>query len=223
MILLALSLLCKIKVDGRENLPKTGPLLIVGNHFHFVDPVVMIGLMPDKLEFVGGTQMPDAPPFVRFIPKLYGLLPVRRGSLSRDTLTMAKQVLDQKGRLAMFPEAGSWLNLLRRARPGAAYLATTVNSKLCPVSILGVDSVFNLFKTGKRGLIEIKIGEPFGPYYVGEKGERDRTKLDEISLEIMTKISELLPDDRRGFLSSLETIRKKVEDSPYPWANEQEK
>ena len=38
-IALASKLLIDYKVYGTENLPKKGPLLIVGNHFHFLDTI----------------------------------------------------------------------------------------------------------------------------------------------------------------------------------------
>lgn len=215
--------LCEVKIEGKENLPKSGPLMIVGNHFHFVDPVVMIGIMPDKLEFVGGTQLPNAPVIVRFIPSMYGLLPVRRGSVSRDTLRLAKQVLDQNGALAIFPEAGSWLNQLRPARPGAAFLASTAPAKLLPVALTGVEDIFPALKRFKRASVVVKIGEPFGPFYVSEKGERSRENLDRIGAEIMQEIANLLPDNKRGFLSSDPSIRELVASTRYPWELEQEK
>ena len=35
----AFNLLAKIEIIGQENLPEEGPLLVVGNHFSFIDPV----------------------------------------------------------------------------------------------------------------------------------------------------------------------------------------
>jgi len=55
------------RINGRENLPKGGPLIVVGNHFHFLDPLMFIHLLPYPAEFVGGAKMPNAPGATHFL------------------------------------------------------------------------------------------------------------------------------------------------------------
>jgi len=35
----AFGLLSDLKIEGKENLPDSGPLLVIANHFSFIDPV----------------------------------------------------------------------------------------------------------------------------------------------------------------------------------------
>jgi len=63
--------LCEIQVIGEENIPVNGPLIVVGNHFCWLDPIAVIAVFPWYPEFMGGTQLPSAPVVVRSLPKLW--------------------------------------------------------------------------------------------------------------------------------------------------------
>lgn len=224
LIRLALSILTDLHIVGRENLPKEGPLLVVGNHFSFIDPVVLIGVLPYPLEFIGGTQMPNAPGAVSWIAKVYGVLPVHRGSVSRETLITSRKVLSQRGVLAVFPEAGSWATVLRPARPGAAYLASSTDAQILPIGFDGLINIFPKLRRGKRARVTLKIGRPFGPLYVSERGETDRDRLEEIGHEMMRQIGQLIPPERRGYYSEDPEIRQAAQGTEkYPWNQLQEK
>lgn len=219
----ALAVLSDLKVTGLENLPKEGPLLVIGNHFSFIDPVALIGVLPYPLEFVGGTQTPNAPGLVSWLARVYGILPVRRGSISRDTLKASRKVLNSKGILGIFPEAGSWAAVLRPARPGSAYLATCTQAQILPVGLDGFTDLFPTLRRGKRPQVNFNIGKPFGPFYVSERGETDRQRLDELGNEFMRHIALLIPPDKRGYYSEDASVRDAAaEASLYPWENVQE-
>jgi len=219
----AFSVLADFKMIGTENLPKEGPLLVIGNHFSFLDPVAFIGMLPYPLEFVGGSQMPNAPGAVSWLSRVYGVLPVRRGSISRDSLRASRKVLNHKGVLGIFPEGGSWATVLRPARPGSAYLATCTNAMVLPVGLDGLTDLFPSVRRGKRGKITFTIGKPFGPFFVSERGESDRKRLDELGHEFMRRIAELIPAERRGQFSEDATLRQAaIAAAVYPWENVQE-
>ena len=206
-----------------ENLPREGPLLVVGNHFSFIDPVALIGVLPYPVEFVGGTQTPNAPGMVSWLARVYGILPVRRGSISRDTLRASQKLLNHRGVLGIFPEAGSWATVLRPARPGTAYLATCTNARVLPIGLDGLTDLFPNLRRGKRGKITVNIGKPFGPFYVSDKGETDRQRLDELGHLFMHKIAELIPAEKRGYYSDDQGIREAAQEAAkYPWESVQE-
>lgn len=218
LIRAAFAILSDFKVSGRENLPAEGPLLVVGNHFSFLDPVAMIGTMPYPMEFVGGATTPNAPGSVSWFARVYGVLPVRRGSISRDTLKASQKVLEQKGVLGIFPEAGSWATVLRPARPGAAFLASASAAHILPIGLDGLTEFFPRLRKGKRPMVNLRIGQPFGPFFVSERGENDRQRLAEIGHEMMRHISELIPFESRGHYSEDPTIRAAALGTElYPW------
>ncbi len=142
LIDLAFTTLTDFRVIGQENLPEQGPLIVVANHFSFIDPVAVIRVAPWPIEFLGGFQLPNAPPVVTWIPKLWGYYPVFRGTGSRYALQASEAILNQKGVIGIFPEGGSWATVLRPARPGTAFLATRTQAPILPIGLDGMPKVF---------------------------------------------------------------------------------
>ncbi|MBN1487971.1 MAG: 1-acyl-sn-glycerol-3-phosphate acyltransferase [Anaerolineae bacterium] len=218
MMPLAFALLSDFKVVGEENFPDEGPLLVVANHFSFIDPAAIARIAPWPIEFVGGFNFPNAPQIVHWLPKLWGYYPVFRGTGSRYALRASVSVLSQNGVVCIFPEGGSWATVLRPARPGAAFIATRANARLLPVGLDGLPNVFPRLRKGKRAQVTVRIGKPFGPFDTDGRGRIRRRRLDEIGHEIMRRISELIPPDRRGFYSDDPDIREAAKGTEiYPW------
>lgn len=215
----AFSLLCDLRVEGKENIPEAGPLLVIGNHFSFIDPVAALHALPYPLEFVGGAEFPHAPPIVKSLPKLWGYYPVFRGTGSRFALRAAEEIINQSGVLLIMPEGGAWAEVLRPARPGAAFLAAQTGAKVLPLSIYGLNDIFPL-KLGHKPKAYVKIGKPVGPFSVTGRGRDRRKQLDQIGLELMQSIADRLPDHFRGFLAEDPTIREAAKGTEeYPWEN----
>jgi len=221
-IRLIFSIIADFKIEGRENIPTDGPVLVIANHFSFLDPVALIGVLPWTIEFVGGTKLPNAPKYVWWLQRLYGVLHVNRGGVSRETLLASRNVLKQGGILGILPEGGSWATVLRPPRPGTSYLATTVAAPILPVGLDGLTDVFPL-KLGRRARVTIRFGKPFGPFYVSDRGETNRARLDELGHEMMRQISVLIPPERRGHYSDDPAIRAAAQGTEiYPWADQTE-
>lgn len=219
---LGFALLANTKVIGRENLPKTGPLIVVANHFHFADPAAILRATPWPLDFLGGTQMLDTPPALGWLPNMWGIYRVRRGTAARLALNAAKSVLAQNGVLGIFPEGGSWASVLRPARPGTAFLAAETGAPLLPIGLDGLVDLFPRLRKAKRATVTIRIGRPFGPFQVQGKGRVRRRQLEEIGHEIMGHIADQLPPERRGVYSTDPIIRAtalKVAAYPYDALN----
>jgi 1-acyl-sn-glycerol-3-phosphate acyltransferase len=215
---LALAVLTDTEIVGRENLPQGGPLLVVANHFSYIDPVAMVRVAPWPIEFVGGFQMPNAPSWATWIPKVWGYYPVYRGTGSRHALRAAEAVLAQGGVLGIFPEAGSWATVLRPARPGAAYLATRTSARILPMGFAGLVDVFPCLRRGRRAHVTLRIGQPFGPFRATGRGRARRQQVDEIGHEIMRHIAALIPPERRGHYSDDPAIRAAAQGTEvYPW------
>jgi len=216
----ALTTLSDLEIIGQENLPESGPLLLVANHFSFIDPVAMVSIAPWPLEFVGGFQMPNAPQTVTWIPRIWGYFPVYRGTASRQALRDAETILSQNGILGIFPEAGSWATVLRPARPGAAFLATQTKARILPMGFDGLTEVFPRLRRGQRAKVTLRIGRAFGPLNIRGRGRERRRQLDAIGHRIMSSIAQLIPPERRGHYSNDPAIRAAAQGTEiYPWAD----
>jgi 1-acyl-sn-glycerol-3-phosphate acyltransferase len=214
----AFALLADLRIVGQENLPGGGPLMVVANHFSFVDPAAMVRAVPWPIEFIGGFQMPNAPSAVTWIPRVWGYYPVHRGTFSTDALRAAEAVLEQNGVLGIFPEAGNWATVLRPARPGAAFLAVRTGVQILPMGFANLNEIFPSLRARKRAQITIRIGKPFGPFRAKGRGRARRPELEAIGHEIMKHIAELIPAEKRGHYSDDPAIRAAAQGTEiYPW------
>jgi 1-acyl-sn-glycerol-3-phosphate acyltransferase len=215
----AFGILADLRIEGQENLPESGPLLVIGNHFSFIDPVAVLRAVPYPIEFVGGAEFPHAPGLVKSLPSWWGYYPVFRGTGSRFALRAAEEILRQNGVLCIMPEGGSWAEVLRPARPGAAFLASQTGAKVLPLGIYGLNDIFPI-RLGHRPKAVVRIGKPVGPFIASGKGRARREQLDQIGVELMKSIAAQLPDKYRGFLADDPNIRQAAAGSEvYPWEN----
>ena len=85
----------KLEVEGLENIPETGPVILAPNHFNFVDPPLILYTSPRMVEFIGGAQRPNSPFWAKQIPKWWGFIRAYRGGYGRSTFRQSLDVLKQ--------------------------------------------------------------------------------------------------------------------------------
>jgi 1-acyl-sn-glycerol-3-phosphate acyltransferase len=212
------NLISHYEVIGTENFPETGPLIVVGNHFNFLDPVSLVSVAPWPIEFVGGFRTPNAPKAVSWLRESWGYYPVFRGTGSTLAFRATDAVLASNGVMAVFPEGSSAAGILRPPRPGAAFMAARSKANILPIGFSGLVDVFPMLVKGKRAHVTVNIGKPFESWDIVGRGRQRRTQLDEFGHHIMRKIAELLPPETRGYYSEDPEIRKVAEEaSHYQW------
>ena len=217
LISLALHTFSDFEVIGRENIPEKGPIIITGNHFSFADSIAMLHIAPPSIEMFSGANPAFTPGWAKLLPRLWGVLYVYRGTGSRQAIRDAENVLAQEGFFGIFPEGGAWAEMIRPARPGAAYLASRTDARILPVGFSGFNTVLPL-RFRNQSKVTIRIGKPYGPLKVTGRGRERREQLDELGDRIMKEIAMLLPDHVRGKFSSDPAIRERaLEVAEYPW------
>jgi hypothetical protein len=66
--------------------------------------------------------------------------------------------------------------------------------------------------------VTIQIGKPFGPFHLEASGRASRAAIDEVGHEIMRRIAELIPPERRGYYSNDPSVREAAKGTEvYPW------
>ncbi len=198
-------ILTRWEVTGKQNLPKRGPLLIVGNHFSFLDTVAPIHVTKWPLEFIGDFEMPNAPPLMRIFPNAWETLKIEQGTPNFEALRASEAILAQDGVLVIFPEGHVHDGPLHGALPGAAYMALRTGVPILPMGTIS-DNDWQLFKTIKekkrRMRVFTKIGEVFGPLKSQHPDRPSRTEIQAAGDLIMTRIAALLPKEYRGIFDS---------------------
>ena len=96
----------KFDIDGVENIPKSGPAIIVGNHRSYFDPMAMavtIARTDRTVRFLGKKEVFDAP-IVGQIAAAMGGIRVDRGTGSDEPLKAACEALEAGDMVAMMPQ-----------------------------------------------------------------------------------------------------------------------
>jgi 1-acyl-sn-glycerol-3-phosphate acyltransferase len=149
---------------------------------------------------------------------MWGYYTVRRGGASRTAMRASMAVLAQNGVLGVFPEGGSWASVLRPARPGTAYLAMQTGAPILPIGLDGLVDLFSALRRGRRATVTVRIGETFGPFHWDAQGTARRQQLVTVGDEIMQRIADLIPPERRGVCSSDPQLREAAEAvAEYPY------
>jgi 1-acyl-sn-glycerol-3-phosphate acyltransferase len=188
--------LTRWKVIGKENIPLNGPLLIVANHLHNIDPPLLSASLPLKIVFMAKQELFDAPLMGRIV-RAWGAFPVRRNTGSGKAIRQALGVLGSGQVLGMFPEGRRSQNQnLRQAELGAALIALRAGAPILPVSITGTEKIKGPGFIFRRPKITVTIGQPFSLSKIEGKVSRDQ--LLETTGIIMQHIAQLLPEKRRG-------------------------
>jgi 1-acyl-sn-glycerol-3-phosphate acyltransferase len=156
---LLLRLVFRIRIRGLEHLPRSGPVLLAGNHTGFLDgPIVMI-MLPRPSVFIVKSELYDGP--FRRVLEFARQIPVRRGAPDRSALQRALAVLAHGGVLGMFPEGTRGEGRLETVQHGIGYLALRAGCPVVPVACIGTASA--LPKGHKMPKLRAPIDVHFGP------------------------------------------------------------
>ncbi len=206
--LMKLLLICLTRwhVEGKENVPRRGPLIIVANHLSVIDPPLLGASIPRRVTFMAKEELFQSA-FSKAVVERYGAFPVRRGQLDKQALRCAWNVLDQDGVLGMFPEGKrSADGRIQEGQDGAARIAAHKNAPVLPVGISGSEQVKGLSVVKRRPRIKVVIGRPFNLPPEGLVPKRIRLR-DHTSI-IIRRIADLLPEEYQP------TIRSETREGP---------
>ncbi len=194
-------LLWDTRIEGVENLPRTGPFILVTNHTSNLDPLMMgwaSGHQIDRIvHFMAKVEMRSWP-LLGWLATQSGVYFVRRGEGDRAAQQFSLDALADGRPIALFPEGTrSRTGHLREGKPGAALLAIRSGAPLVPA---GIGGTHRIFPKGARfpraSKVRIRIGEPFTlPHQ--PNGRVDRDSLAAGTERIMSAIEALLPEDQR--------------------------
>lgn len=180
-------------MSGRENIPKSGGLIVVSNHTSLLDPVLVAVAITRPVSYMAKEEL-FHPSVLGWLFRKLNAFPVNRSRVDRSTIRQGIHVLHSGRILALFPEGTrSQDGTLQQARLGAAMFARKTG---VPVLPLGITGSVNALKRGswliKPTKIKIRIGKPL--IFSNGKGDAKvkKTELQDITNELMKSISELI-------------------------------
>jgi 1-acyl-sn-glycerol-3-phosphate acyltransferase len=205
-------MLWRIRLEGWENIPRSGPAVLCPNHVSFLDSALLMILADREISFVGKAEYLDSWKTRRLFPAL-GMIPIDRagGERSAAALEAAEAVLRRGELFGIFPEGTrSRDGMLYKGRTGAARLALKVGCPIVPVGVVGTREIqppdAKLPRIGRE--CTIRIGRPMdvGRYRhtgtVGDGGHDEGMLLRRITDELMFEIRELTGQQYRNVYAS---------------------
>jgi 1-acyl-sn-glycerol-3-phosphate acyltransferase len=201
--ILAFKFLAKLnRVEGLENVPSQGPAILMINHIAFIDPIVVLHVLPRNIVPLAKIEVYNYP-LIGIIPRLWGVIPVRREEVDRRAVQQVLEVL-RAGEIVLVAPEGTRAPQLSQGKEGIAYLASHANVPIVPVAIdgtKGFPAVRFFSAAWKNPGAVVRFGRPFR--FRSEFRQPDRQQLRKMTDEAMYILAAMLPAARRGFYSDL--------------------
>lgn len=176
---------CKIvyqmKVIGKENIPKEGPIIICGNHRTFLDPPLIEITCGRYTRFLAKEELTKSK-FLAFLGIVFDAILVKRDSKEVTAIKESLKTLKKGQSIALFPEGTrNGLKKGEEVKDGAAFFAVRSGAKVIPCGIKG----------GTKGDWKVTVTYGKALDYSEYKGSKDKEVLDKITNEIMEEIIKL--------------------------------
>lgn len=185
--------LFRVEIQGRENFPERGPLLVVGNHTAAMEAVLLNVYSPWQIEMLSAADIP-AEKITEWISSFYGVIPIQRGSYDRSALSSALSVLQQKGVIGLFPEGGIWQPGKMEAHPGIAWLSYRSGAPVLPIGFNDTTGALNAALSWKRPPLKMYIGELLSPASLPANKPK-KIYLQSYANQVMDAVHSLIPAD----------------------------
>jgi 1-acyl-sn-glycerol-3-phosphate acyltransferase len=190
--------ICRIDVKELRKIPRTGPVIMVGNHINFLEAPVVLCHVDNPL-FTGiAKQETWKNPFFNFLFNTWGIISIDREEISREAFQMAVQALKDGKVMAISPEGTrSMTGRMLQGKPGVLALVLRSNAPLIPVAFYGYVDFWKNIKHLRRTDFHVVVGKPFKLKL--ERSAPSRETRQVMTDEIMYKVAELLPEEYRGY------------------------
>jgi len=187
------------EAKGRENVPRSGPLIVVANHVHVIDGELLLFGVSRWIIYIAKEPLFHYPILGALLRWAQALVVYRQGTLNetRELLKQVEQTLNKGSVIGIFPEGKrSHQGKLQAGKPGLALLASRMHIPILPVGISGTDKIHGISWLWKRPHIVINIGKPF--YLPQPNGRVTKLQRKALTDLMMQKIAALLPPEYRG-------------------------
>ena len=122
------------RIVGSHHVPRSGPVIVAGNHVGFADGPLMIGCTPRGTHILVKVELFRSP--IGFLFRLSGQVPVDRRN-GRPALVTALALLERGRVVGIFPEGYRGRGDGSGARAGVAWLAVHSGAPVVPVAMRG--------------------------------------------------------------------------------------
>lgn len=215
-----LKLFSDFKIEGQENIPESGPLLVASNHLSNLDPAIVAAALPQPPVFMAKKELFKYR-IGSFLMRGYGAFPVDRSRADVRALNwITQQLLSEHRTAIVFPEGTrSKVGGLLKAQQGLAMIAMSTGVPIIPFALTGSENLQHPLKVFKpTATLRLKIGKPFVASGSDSESRPSRKKMAAVTTEIMIRIAKMLPENQRGEYAD-KCDNELVETAEYQWSS----
>lgn len=199
------------RVEGAENIPRSGQVMICPNHAGTIDPPLVPAFVPRSDTWSMAKSEYFEKPLMRWIFHQYQAFPVVRHTADRAAVRRSFDLLKEGQALVLYPE-GTRIDsgVLASPEPGAGFIAQRTGCPVVPVALTGTrECLPKGARWPRRVPVTVRFGKPFTLRSKTDDGRR--ISHEDASEAIMLAIAELLPPERRGQFADVEGLRRRLE------------
>jgi len=150
-----------VRYFGRQNIPRTGGILMVSNHQSHLDPPLVGAGCPRMMNYVARATLFDSPVFGRFIRSV-NAFPIDREGIGLAGIKQAMKLLKRGEMVLIFPEGTRTRDgQIGHFRPGFTTLAVRTGAAILPAAIEGAYQAWPRSKAfPERRPVHIGYGKP---------------------------------------------------------------
>ena len=187
--------LFRVRVEGRHHIPRSGAVVLAGNHTSQVDPVIIGVAAGRELWYLAKAELFSIPLLGKLIRDLHAM-PVDRRRGDRSALLAWTEILKSGHPVLIFPEGRRNKKPgLLRPRPGIGMLVYRTRAPVVPVYISGSVNIWKTMIGFDR--LQVRFGKPIS-FDFERLPERRRDAYDFISHEVMNHVVTLEQAQRKA-------------------------
>lgn len=171
----------RMRAHGRENVPKTGPLIVACNHVSNLDPPVLGTACPRRISYMAKQEL-FAIPVLGPLISAVGAYPVDRKGSATAAVKRSVEVLRSGGVVGIFPEGGRNITGENEVREGVALLASLGKAPVVPACIVGTG------QAGRLAQFHVIFGKPLS---LPPDRKASREEMANFTAEVMRAIRSL--------------------------------
>lgn len=184
------ALVFPLQVQGGENLPKSGPFIVIANHISMMEVFFIPRLLfPLRTVFMAKSELFSHGAFVSWVLRTAGGFPVKRGTPDIGAIKKALAVLKAGEVFAIFPEGTRNKKLdgnLQKFYNGIGYIALLSGAPVIPILFADTSG----FKPFRR--VKVVVGKPVSVAEMRDGGKLNSNTTDRATKKALKALNELL-------------------------------